>query len=98
MLADFARTTRHRFYLSCSTTPANARSLIYMVSKLKKLERALSRHVNLKSGGYLIIDQTELRRPSTSTPVVSVGIVISDDNDFQNEFEAADCDRVNWFA
>ena len=50
--------TRRRSPSSSSTTPASGRSsTCYGVED--EIEKALARRVDLKSGGYLIIDQTE---------------------------------------
>jgi len=42
-----------------------------------EIERALARRVELKSGGYLILEQTEAMTRSTSTPAATWAPVVS---------------------
>jgi len=58
MLFEFAAESPRPSARACIITPANVRCSTCTTSKPKFL-RALSRRVDLKSGGYLMIDQTE---------------------------------------
>jgi ribonuclease G len=55
----------------------------------EEIERALARRVNLKSGGYLIMDQTEAMTTVDVNTGVFVGLRSFDDTIFKTNLEAA---------
>jgi ribonuclease G len=73
---------------SCSTTPASGRCSTCTASRTRS-SAALARRVDLKSGGYLIIDQTE----ALTTIDVNTGGFVGgrnfDDTIFKTNLEAA---------
>ena len=81
-------TTCPRCCRSSSTTPASGRSST-SINVEEEIEKALARRVELKSGGYLIIDQTE----ALTTIDVNTGGFVGgrnfDDTIFKTNLEAA---------
>ncbi len=68
---------------------AGARPLFDLYSVEEEIERALSRRVDLKSGGYLIIDQTEALTTIDVNTGGFVGGRTFDDTIFKTNLEAA---------
>jgi ribonuclease G len=66
-----------------------ARPLFDLYSVEEEIERALSRRVDLKSGGYLIIDQTEALTTVDVNTGGFVGLRNFDDTIFKTNLEAA---------
>jgi ribonuclease G len=66
-----------------------ARPLFDLYSVEEEIERALSRRVDLKSGGYLIIDQTEALTTVDVNTGGFVGVRNFDDTIFKTNLEAA---------
>ncbi len=66
-----------------------ARPLFDLYCVEEEIERALSRRVNLKSGGYLIIDQTEALTTIDVNTGGFVGVRNFDDTVFKTNLEAA---------
>jgi ribonuclease G len=66
-----------------------ARPLFDLYSVEEEIERALSRRVDLKSGGYLIIDQTEALTTADVNTGGFVGVRNFDDTIFKTNLEAA---------
>lgn len=66
-----------------------ARPLFDLYSIEEEIERALSRRVDLKSGGYLIIDQTEALTTIDVNTGGFVGVRNFDDTIFKTNLEAA---------
>ena len=65
------------------------RPLFDMYGVEQEIERALHRRVDLKSGGYLIIDQTEALTTIDVNPGGFVGVRSFDDTIFKTNLEAA---------
>ena len=68
---------------------AGERPLFDLYGVEEEIERALSRRVNLKSGGYLIIDQTEALTTVDVNTGGFVGVRNFDDTIFKTNLEAA---------
>ena len=68
---------------------AGERPLFDLYGVEEEIERALSRRVNLKSGGYLIIDQTEALTTVDVNTGGFVGVRNFDDTIFKTNMEAA---------
>ena len=64
------------------------RPLFYLYGVEEEIERALSKRVNLKSGGYLIIDQTEALTTIDVNTGGFVGLRNFDDTIFKTNLEA----------
>ena len=73
---------------SCSTTTASGRSSTCITID-EEIAKALARRVDLKSGGYLIIDQTEALTTVDVNTGGFVGARNFDDTIFKTNLEAA---------
>jgi ribonuclease G len=73
---------------SCSTTPASG-PIFDLFNVDEDIARALSRRVDLKSGGYLVIDQTEALTTVDVNTGGFVGARNFDDTVFRTNLEAA---------
>lgn len=80
-------------YIASATTKlehyAGERPLFDLFNIEEEIEHALSRRVNLKSGGYLIIDQTEALTTVDVNTGGFVGVRSFDDTIFKTNLEAA---------
>jgi ribonuclease G len=75
--------------LACLEHYSGARPLFDLYGVEEEIERALSKRVDLKSGGYLIIDQTEAMTTVDVNTGGFVGLRNFDDTVFKTNLEAA---------